>query len=265
MHSVSLVPGSSSFFNLGVYRRKSNYQLQHSGMPARPIILAYVCELWYIYHNNVLFARKTSMAKGPIYPSGIKEHCIETFFLLWKELRRKPIAAEIRMRMLSTLEPTDSIQLPQIRWIQRTIRDISSKLNKNDPYEIPWSIGLSQEYGIPPDSIRLLLDIQRWCSSIGYTFTLHEAMWAHTLKTIISTSLTVEEIHNWVKLYSAREKACKILEREIDTRDMDYFLTTLGYSDYPSGKHITPWTYFTLITVNKIKPFHPYTCSENGY
>ena len=129
------------------------------------------------------------MSKGPIYPTRVKEHCIETFFLLWKELRRKPIAAEIRMRMFTTLEPTDSIQLPQIRWIQRIIRDISSRLNKNDPYEIPWSIGLSQEYGISPDSIRLLLDIQRWCSSIGYTFTLHEAMWAHTLKTIVTNCL----------------------------------------------------------------------------
>ena len=153
----------------------------------------------------------------------------------------------------------ESIQLPQIRWIQRTIREISGKINTNDRYEMPWSIGISQEYGISPDSTRLLLDIQRWCSSIGYTFTLHEAMWTHTLKTIIPASLTIEEIHNWVKLYSAREKTCKILERQVDTRDMDYFLNTLGPSDYTNGEHITPWTYFTLMTVNKIKPFHAYT------
>lgn len=90
--------------------------------------------------------------------------------------------------------------------------------------EAPWSLGVSAqpEYGITPEATGDLLAVWKYCLAIGHVFTIREARWVARLRDAIAEHKSrIGELFAYAQEYAIREQVCKILNRQIDTTDLD--------------------------------------------
>ena len=118
--------------------------------------------------------------------------------------------------------------------------------------EAPWSLGVSAqpEYGITPESTGDLLAVWSYCLAIGLVFTIREAKWVMRLRNAITDQKrTTAELFAFAYEYAVREQICKILNKQMDTTDLD---GKLGIND-------REWfVYRGLGLVPRLAiPFHP--------
>jgi len=118
--------------------------------------------------------------------------------------------------------------------------------------EAPWSLGVSvqPEHGITPDSTGDLLAVWNYCLAIGRVFTIREAKWVARLRNAITDQKgTTAELFAFAYEYAVRERICEILNKQMDTTDLD---GKLGIND-------REWfVYRGLGLVPRLAiPFHP--------
>lgn len=90
--------------------------------------------------------------------------------------------------------------------------------------EAPWSLGVSAkpEYGITPEATGALLAVWNYSLAIGHVFTIREARWVARLRpTFADRYSRVGELFAHAYEYAIRERICEILNKQIDTIDLD--------------------------------------------
>jgi len=91
-------------------------------------------------------------------------------------------------------------------------------------FEAPWSLGVSvqPEYGISPEATGALLAVWNYCLAIGHVFTIREARWVARLRPAFAgRDSRIGELFAHAYEYAIRERICKILNKQIDTIDLD--------------------------------------------
>lgn len=90
--------------------------------------------------------------------------------------------------------------------------------------EAPWSLGVSAqpEYGITPEATSDLLAAWNYCLAIGHVFTIREARWIARLRNAITDHKgRIAKLFGFAYEYALRERICKILNKQMDTADLD--------------------------------------------
>ena len=125
--------------------------------------------------------------------------------------------------------------------------------------EAPWSLGVSAhpKYGITPESTGDLLAVWNYCLAIGHVFTIREARWVVRLRNAITDhKRATGELFAFAYGYAVRERICEILNRQMDTIDLD---AELGLNDSEL------FVYYILGLVPKLAvPFHPREAEEGS-
>ena len=88
--------------------------------------------------------------------------------------------------------------------------------------EAAWSLGVSTrpDYGITPEATRTLLAVWKYTLAMGHVLTIREARWVARLRSAFDGS-RIAEIFAHAYEYSVRERICEILNKPIDTTDLD--------------------------------------------
>ena len=118
--------------------------------------------------------------------------------------------------------------------------------------EAPWSLGASAqaEYGMTPEATGDLLAVWKYCLATGHVFTIREARWVVRLRNAIPDYKgRISELFAYAYEYAIRERICRILNKQIDTIDLD---GELGINDRER------FVYRALGLVPRLAvPFHP--------
>lgn len=118
--------------------------------------------------------------------------------------------------------------------------------------EAPWSLGVSAqpEHGITPEATGDLLAVWNYCLAIGHVFTICEARWVARLRNAITDGNSrIGQLFAFAYEYGVRERICKILNKQMDTHDLD---GELGINDRER------FVYRALGLIPKLTiPFHP--------
>ena len=103
--------------------------------------------------------------------------------------------------------------------VQKFLAEIRKRDEEIDPRpDLPWSLGSSAKYNIPPEANQDLMKIWKWCTVVGMTLTIREAQWVTRLKGIAADDL----LFLWAIRYARREQVCRLLGQEkVSTTDLD--------------------------------------------
>ena len=103
-----------------------------------------------------------------------------------------------------------------------------------------WSLGLSEKFGLPPESGSDLLEVWRWCLAIGRTFTVREARWVARLRRILDTR-QLYRVYELANRYALRERACEALDVPSRTTDLDIEIA------------LEPWERQVVVSTARVK------------
>jgi hypothetical protein len=179
---------------------------------------------------------------------------------LEKRTPPKVMAYEIHKELIQIGED----RTPKPSTIEKQISKYRNHLTSPLGLEAPWSLGVSAqpEYGISPEATSALLAVWNYCLAIGHAFTIREARWVARLRPAFDGRYNpTGELFAYAYEYAIRERICKILNKQIDTADLDaelfikererYVYRSLGlipritvpYHQREEGTSIAYWEY----------------------
>lgn len=181
------------------------------------------------------------------------------------EMRRwiaqEALADREKSRAMLALELQDKMErvgqrvIPAVETLEKLIS--RARNYPTSPFDEPWSLGVSPqpEYGITPESTGDLLAVWNYCLAIGHVFTIREARWVARLRNAIADhKRATGKLFAFAYGYALRERTCEILNKQIDTIDLD---SELGLNDSEL------FVYHVLGLVPKLAvPFHPREAEE---
>ena len=115
-------------------------------------------------------------------------------------------------------------QVPSLRWVQLILTKARPKLEEKREIDQPWSLGLSEKYGISPEATGSLLEMGRWAQAVGKPFTIRQAKWVAHLGVLcgfLPGDDILESLYDWAVVYAQRERACEVLDQPFNTTDLD--------------------------------------------
>ncbi|MBF8266153.1 MAG: hypothetical protein HW384_2017 [Dehalococcoidia bacterium] len=153
--------------------------------------------------------------RGPKISDAIKREIA----LLFKHGAMK--APKVLASLKQNHKNDNNCRLPGKRAIEiqlKAIKDAANRIKKEklDP-DCPWSLGVSQEAGIPPEATTELLRIWWWTVIVGYPLTVREARWLYRLRGLSPAGSELND----ARLYGDREWVAEVMGKPIYTSDLD--------------------------------------------
>lgn len=170
------------------------------------------------------------MAKGPLVTDAV-EALIATVYrkhLKWK-------APEVQ-REVSYILHKDNPKLPKEFPSLSTVQKVLAKIRKPhpDPQEKPWSTASLDSYPIPPEALRVVLKVWKFCIEKGQGFTIREAKWVARLSALEQDT---ERLFSLASRHARIELIFELIGRPFDSTGLDRLLMGLPvdiFKDLPS-------------------------------
>jgi hypothetical protein len=117
---------------------------------------------------------------------------------------------------------------PGLSYVQKFLAERSKQADEIDTRpDLHWSLGSSAKYNIPPEANRDLLNIWKWCTVVGMTFTIREAQWVARLRGLVP----FPQLYSYAVRYALRERVCLLMGWEkVSTTDLDRDIVFPGLS-----------------------------------
>jgi len=218
------------------------------------------------------------MARGTVLTEGIKR-LIATLYLEHPDWRAQKIRKEVINRSHRVMPYVDP-DWPGLSAVQKQLTMIRRRDAEmaGDPLDAPWSLGslgMKQEYELPPEVIPIVLDVKKnqpkpdpertaklkreledihtpramqllkHLEKHPLPFTVREAKWIARITFALKDRLTSEGIGWWAHFYAEFERSCELAGVTCDTSNLDIgllnrdFLAYLGWTlseDMLNGK-----------------------------
>jgi len=98
-----------------------------------------------------------------------------------------------------------------------TIINYIQEARRKDPVDQPWSLGLSHSFNIPCEANGDLLGIWKQSVLVGEPLSIREAQWAARLRGV----RPLPKLPLIAGNYALRERVCKALRIDMETKDLD--------------------------------------------
>jgi len=180
------------------------------------------------------------MPRGPRTPADVRVKVVEAFLELRENSRlaggtEEPIAKEVREALRKKMEVARSPHaLPSLRQVQAILTETRRKNLLPENKDSPWSLAISQSYGIPSDANGILLEMWAYCLTLNRNLTIRQAQWIDRLRYIPAAVENHDRLYTWASLYAGREKAALLAGQEPNNMDLDAFLA-LDKKSYNAG------------------------------
>jgi len=126
-------------------------------------------------------------------------------------------------------DPSLSPQWPSLSKVQKILAKVRKNRDKSDPQDQPWNMAALDEFPIAPETIPLVLSIQKLMNdpanykgsrgpSVRYNLTIRQVKWIDRLRGVYGHDF---KGFGWALHYSYSEQICQLLGRPFDSTALD--------------------------------------------
>jgi len=133
------------------------------------------------------------------------------------ERKKKYPAKWYRKKVARELKLADKDN-PSLRSYESILRPIRKALQADNPQEKPWSMATLDKYPISPDAVPAVLNVWKFRTENGDTFTVREAKWTARLSAF---ERDMEKLFSLVSSYARTELMFELVDRPFDSTVLD--------------------------------------------
>jgi hypothetical protein len=137
-------------------------------------------------------------------------------------------------REARSLLKLQKLPVPSEQTTVKLISKIRQEMPEHDELENPWSLAVSEAYGIPPEAYDCLLEIWKWSLIVGRKFTIREAKWVSKLRLI--RAIPFHRLLFEAACYALEERISKLLKE--DFRNSASLDAQFIFSDSLAGRKV---------------------------